>query len=75
MGVAAFVSVLGCGLVTAQMGSTTKLIFLTHGQASVCFWLFFQEQEWALRSHSHVSLLFGVSTPECEMIDFDSEGG
>lgn len=26
-----------CRLVTAEMGSTTKMIFLTHGQADVCF--------------------------------------
>lgn len=43
-----------CGLVTAEMGSTTTLIFLTHGQADVDFLLFFQEQEWALQSYAHV---------------------
>lgn len=44
-----FFRVFWCGLVMAEMGSTTKVIFLTHGQAGVCFWLFFQEQEWTLQ--------------------------
>lgn len=64
-----------CGSVTAEMGSTTKVIFLTHGQADVCFWFFFQEQEWTLQSHSHiVSLLCGISTPNCEMVGSNSGG-
>lgn len=46
-----------CGLVTAEMGPTTTLIFLTHGQADVCFWLFFQEQEWALCGDVHMLCL------------------
>lgn len=71
--VTSVVSVFGCGLVTAEMGSTTKLIFLTHGQADVCFWLFFQEQEWALPRLAHVvSLLCGISTPNCEITGSNS---
>lgn len=59
------VAVALCGLVIAEMGSTTKLIFLTHGQADVCFWLIFQEQEWALQSHSHgLSLSCAGSYPK-----------
>lgn len=48
-----FFCVFWCGLVMAEMGSTTKVIFLTHGRVGVCFWLFFQEQEWTLQCHSH----------------------
>lgn len=63
--VVACVECVRCGLVTAEMGSTTKVIFLTHGQADVCFWFFFQEQEWTLQSHSHiVSLFCGGSVPQ-----------
>lgn len=46
--------VFGYGLITAKMGFTTKLIFLTHCQADRCFWLFFQEYKWVPLSHLHV---------------------
>lgn len=56
--------VFGYGLITAKMGSTTKLIFLTHGQAERCFWLFFQEHKWTLLSHLHVVSSVGNHYPK-----------
>lgn len=74
--VAFVMNVFEYGLVTAEMGSTTKLIFLTHGQADVCFWLFFQEHKWALPNHPQVvSPVFGIITPNCDMIGSNSGGG
>lgn len=51
-----------CGLVTAEMGSTTKLIFLTHGQADVCF-SFFRNRN-GLQSHSELCLYCADQCPK-----------
>lgn len=75
-GVASVVSELECGLVTAEMGPATKLIFLTHGRADVCFWLFFQEHKWALLNCLHVvPLMFEIVGPKSDVTGSNSGGG